>query len=92
MLLTGAGDYLYTKTNGGIWFDPYTAGVIATRLQEWAMLTNEVELQDRALALAVSNYSNAQRINQAQRREWFKWGAVAVGVSFLGGFIAGVLK
>ena len=40
-LSTFPGDYPYVKTNGGLWFDPYTAAVIANRLQEWQLLTNE---------------------------------------------------
>lgn len=91
-MLSMGGDYPYIKTNGGIWFDPYTAGVIATRLQDWAILTNEVELQDRAIALAASNYSNAVLLRAEERRAAWKWGAAVAGVAFLGGFILGVLK
>ncbi len=38
-----------------ICFDPATAGKIAVRLEDWALLTNQAALQDQALRIANSN-------------------------------------
>ncbi len=51
-------EYPYVRTNGGIWFEPYTAGLIASRLMEWEILTNEVVIYQKIVTLGNSNISN----------------------------------
>jgi hypothetical protein len=63
-------EYPYVKTNGGIWFEPYTAGVIASRLMEWRILTNEVVLYEQIINAGNMKSSNLILRLDYMANEW----------------------